>query len=135
MQANVLKRSAVAVAIAGAFALGGVAADRVLPSAAFAAVVPTVNPAAPTVAVNGAPTVALPDFSGLVEQYGPAVVNISVTSDSRKVLGQDENDNAPDMQGASAVNFASSSITSRCRGRVRRAAWARASSSTPTASC
>ncbi len=53
MQANVLKRSAVAVAIAGAFALGGVAADRVLPSAAFAAAVPTVNPAAPTVAVNG----------------------------------------------------------------------------------
>jgi hypothetical protein len=84
MQANVLKRSAVAVAIAGAFALGGVAADRLLPSAALAAVVPTANPAAPTVAVNGAPTVALPDFSGLVEQYGPAVVNISVTSGNRK---------------------------------------------------
>ena len=115
MQANVLKRSAVAVAIAGAFALGGVAADRVLPSAAFAAVVPTVNPAAPTVAVNGAPVVALPDFSGLVEQYGPAVVNISVTSDNRKVLGQDENDDTPDLQGL-PPNFASSSITSRCRG-------------------
>ena len=99
MQANVLKRSAVAVAIAGAFALGGVAADRLLPSAAFAAVVPAVNPAAPNVAVNAAPTAALPDFSGLVEQYGPAVVNISVTSDNRKVLGQDENDDTPDLQG------------------------------------
>jgi len=99
MQANILKRSAVAVAIAGAFALGGVAADRLLPSAAFAAVVPAVNPAAPTVAINGAPTAALPDFSGLVEQYGPAVVNISVISNNRKVLGQDEGDNAPDMQG------------------------------------
>ncbi len=42
---------------------------------------------------------ALPDFSGLVEQYGPAVVNISVTSDNQKVLGQDESDNTPDMQG------------------------------------
>jgi serine protease Do len=99
MQANFFKRSAVAIAIASAFALGGVAADRLLPSAALAAGVPTANPAAATVAVNGAPTVALPDFSGLVEQYGPAVVNISVTSDNRKVVGQDENDNAPDMQG------------------------------------
>jgi len=94
-----VKRSAVAVAIAGAFALGGVAADRLLPSAAFAAVVPAVNPAAPNVAVNAAPTAALPDFSALVEQYGPAVVNISVISNNRKVLGQDEGDNAPDMQG------------------------------------
>ncbi len=99
MQANVFKRSAVAIAIAGAFALGGIAADRVLPSAALAAVVPMATPAAATVAVNGAPTVALPDFSGLVEQYGPAVVNISVTSDDHKVLGQDESDNMPDMQG------------------------------------
>ena len=99
MQANVFKRSAVAIAIAGAFALGGIVADRVLPSAALAAVVPTATPAAATVAVNGAPIVALPDFSGLVEQYGPAVVNISVTSDDHKVLGQDESDNMPDMQG------------------------------------
>ncbi len=99
MQANTLKRSAVAIAIAGAFALGGVAADRVLPSAALAAVVPAVNPAAATAAANSAPLVALPDFSALVEQYGPAVVNISVTSDDHKVLGQDENDNMPDMQG------------------------------------
>ncbi len=99
MQANVLKRSAVAVAIAAAFALGGVAADRLAPSSAIAAVVPAVNPAAPAVAVNGAPVVALPDFSGLVEQYGPAVVNISVTSSNRKVLGQDDSDNVPDMEG------------------------------------
>ena len=99
MQAKVFKRSAVAIAIAGAFALGGIAADHLAPSAALAAVVPAVNPAAPTAAVNGAPIVALPDFSGLVEQYGPAVVNISVTSDNRKVAGQDESDNTPDMQG------------------------------------
>jgi serine protease Do len=100
MQANVFKRSAVAIAIAGAFALGGVAADRLAPSAALAAVVPTANPAAATTTVNGAPTVALPDFSALVEEYGPAVVNISVTSDDHKVVGQDESDNnMPDMQG------------------------------------
>ena len=70
-----------------------------LPSSALAAVVPAVNPAAATASANSAPLVALPDFSALVEQYGPAVVNISVTSDNRKVLGQDENDNTPDMQG------------------------------------
>ncbi len=98
MQANMFKRSAVAVAIAGAFALGGIAADRLGPSAALAAVVPSATPAAATPAVSGAPVVALPDFSGLVEQYGPAVVNISVTSDDRKVLGEDESDNAPDLR-------------------------------------
>src|SRR5689334_15114757 len=100
MRANVLKRSAVAIAVAGAFALGGIAADRLVPSSALAAVVPAANPTAATTVVNGAPTAALPDFSALVEQYGPAVVNISVTSDDHKVLGQDESDdNAPDMQG------------------------------------
>jgi serine protease Do len=99
MKANVLKRTAVAVAIAGAFALGGVAADRLAPSSALAAVVPAANPTAATTVVNGAPTAALPDFSALVDQYGPAVVNISVTSDDHKVLGQDENDSEPDMQG------------------------------------
>ncbi|MGH8850750.1 MAG: DegQ family serine endoprotease [Casimicrobiaceae bacterium] len=98
MQAKTFKRSAVAIAIAAAFALGGVAADRLAPSAAFAAVVPTAVPAAATAAVS-APAAALPDFSTLVERYGPAVVNISVTSDDHKVLGQDESDNAPDLQG------------------------------------
>src|SRR4051812_11371698 len=35
----------------------------------------------PAVSANGAPTAvtALPDFTGLVDKYGPAVVNISVT--------------------------------------------------------
>ena len=100
MRANVFQRSAVAIAIAGAFALGGIAADRLAPSSALAAVIPAANPTATTTVVNGAPTAALPDFSALVEQYGPAVVNISVTSDDHKVLGQDESDNnMPDMQG------------------------------------
>jgi serine protease Do len=97
MQAKMFKRSAVAIAIAGAFALGGIAADRLAPSAAFAAVVPTAVPAAAAVAAS-VPVSALPDFSTLVERYGPAVVNISVTSDDHKVLGRDESDNAPDLQ-------------------------------------
>ena len=129
MQANIFKRSAVAIAIAGAFALGGVAATACCRRAALAAVVPTANPAAPTVAVDArANAWRCPDFSGLVAQHGPAVVNISVTSDNQKVLGQDENDDDARSQ-AFRRNSASSSITSRCRGRVRRAAWARASSS------
>lgn len=99
MQANIFKRSAVALAVAGAFALGGLAVDHLAPSSAFAAVVPTATPAAAGTAARSMPIAALPDFSGLVEEYGPAVVNISVTSDNRKVLGQDESDDGSDLQG------------------------------------
>ena len=97
MPANMFKRNAVALALAGVFALGGIAADRIAPSTALAAGVPTVPPSA--AAINAAPVAALPDFSGLVERYGPAVVNISVVSGDHKVLGEDESDQAPDMQG------------------------------------
>ncbi|HKW80184.1 MAG TPA: DegQ family serine endoprotease [Casimicrobiaceae bacterium] len=97
MPANMFKRNAVALALAGVFALGGIAADRIAPSAAFAAGVPTAPPSA--AAINAAPVAALPDFSGLVERYGPAVVNISVMAGDHKVIGEDESDQGPDLQG------------------------------------
>ena len=95
MQTKTFRRTAVALAVAGAFAIGVVSADRIAFHQASAAVTtaPTpVNATAPGVA-------ALPDFSGLVEQYGPAVVNISVTSDGHKVASrdQDEDEDSPGM--------------------------------------
>src|ERR1700693_6384453 len=97
MESRTFRRSAVALAIAGAFAIGVTTADKVSMHAANAAVSPpTVSTPAISAPANVAPVAALPDFSGLVEKYGPAVVNISVTSDGRKLTSDDDN-SAPDM--------------------------------------
>src|ERR1700693_5318448 len=98
MQARNFRRSAVALAVAGAFAVGVMTADRVSLHQANAAVSPPMV-ATPAISApaNVAPVAALPDFSGLVEKYGPAVVNISVTSDGRKLTADDEENSAPDM--------------------------------------
>jgi serine protease Do len=49
--------------------------------------------ALPAQAAPAATAAALPDFSGLVERYGPAVVNISVTREARMQSGA----SAPDL--------------------------------------
>jgi len=99
MESKTFRRSAVALAIAGAFAIGVTTADRVSMHSTNAATTPP-TVATPAVSAPGdiAPVAALPDFSGLVERYGPAVVNISVTSEGRKVAATDDDDNSgPDM--------------------------------------
>src|SRR6202790_5014068 len=96
MESRTFRRSAVALAIAGAFAIGVTTADKVSMHAIAAVSPPTVSTPAVSAPANIAPVAALPDFSGLVEKYGPAVVNISVTSDGRK-LTSDEDNSAPDM--------------------------------------
>ncbi|WP_206953984.1 DegQ family serine endoprotease [Trinickia acidisoli] len=72
MNARTLSRGAVAVAVAAALSAGYVAgtrhADPQIISAAHAAAMMPAEAAAKT---------GIPDFSGLVETYGPAVVNIS----------------------------------------------------------
>ncbi len=88
MQANTFKRSAIALAIVGAFAAGTVIADRaatIKPAGAASqpAAVATVSPDA---------VVALPDFSALVAKQGPAVVQIRVMHEARKVA-----DRMPDL--------------------------------------
>src|SRR6202035_5955879 len=85
MESRTFRRSAVALAIAGAFAIGVTTADKVSLHANAAVSPPTVSTPAISAPSNVAPVAALPDFSGLVEKYGPAVVNISVTSDGRKL--------------------------------------------------
>ena len=95
METRTFRRSAIALALAAAFALGVGMADRVAfhsasaATAATPAVAPT--PVAPQSTLAG-PVAALPDFSGLVEKYGPAVVNISV------VEGTKTSARAPRMQ-------------------------------------
>jgi serine protease Do len=101
MQSKNFRRNAVALAIAAAFAIGVTTADKVSMHSASAAISPTNPPTVSTPAIsapaNIAPVAALPDFSGLVEKYGPAVVNISVISDGRKVAANDDDSSGPDM--------------------------------------
>ncbi len=68
MKQSLLNKSLIATAVFVALGFGGYRAYQ------------PVHAQAPVVATTAArPLVALPDFSGLVERYGPAVVNISVT--------------------------------------------------------
>ncbi|HSD54139.1 MAG TPA: DegQ family serine endoprotease [Burkholderiales bacterium] len=73
MQATRLKPSVIALAIAAALAAG--CSDVKMPGVKDAG-------AAPAPATTAAPMRQLPDFSALVEQQGPAVVNISVTKEA-----------------------------------------------------
>jgi serine protease Do len=80
MEAFKFRRSLIAMAVVGAFAVGAVTAERAT----------TIRPAGAAVqpaAIGSAPQTAgtvLPDFADLVAKHGPAVVQISVTHDGRK---------------------------------------------------
>jgi len=100
MQTRTFRRTAVAIAVAGAFAIGVVSADRIAFHQASAAVSAAPTPVTSTTPVVGA---TLPDFSVLVEQYGPAVVNISVVSDGRKVASHGEDQDDDDSPGSDAL--------------------------------
>ena len=72
MKAKILSRSAVAVAVAVALSAGYVAGHRNVPAPQVIAPAQAAMMPAEAAAKTG-----IPDFSGLVETYGPAVVNIS----------------------------------------------------------
>jgi serine protease Do len=61
--------AALSAAVAGGYAMHGRAQ----------AAQPAADARAPAIPVASAPTAALPDFSAIVQRYGPAVVNISTT--------------------------------------------------------
>lgn len=73
MKAKTLSRSAVAVAVAVALSAGYVAGHRDVPAPQIIAPAQ----AAAMMPAEAAAKTGIPDFSGLVETYGPAVVNIS----------------------------------------------------------
>lgn len=81
MNQSLLKKSAVATAVFLALGFGGYRAYQPVH-----AEVPAVTAAAPA-----QPMVALPDFSTLVDRYGPAVVNISVTQDVKTAYNAPRN--------------------------------------------
>ncbi|HTS22799.1 MAG TPA: DegQ family serine endoprotease [Casimicrobiaceae bacterium] len=86
MQTKHFRRNAIVLALAAAFSIGVTVADRVsLQTANAATTAPAVAPPQAQSSASS-PMVALPDFSGLVEKYGPAVVNISVVQ-TRKTAG------------------------------------------------
>ena len=62
---------------------------------------PAAAPPAPTVTApaTGNPNAVLPDFSTMVQKYGPAVVNISVVSKVPTAYSQDGDDNDDDDSG------------------------------------
>jgi len=87
MQSKTFKRSAIALALAAAFAVGVGVADRVAlhTASAATAAAPAVAPTPAVSSATAVPAAALPDFSGLVETYGSAVVNISVVQGTKTV--------------------------------------------------
>lgn len=89
MHSPTFKRSLVTLAVLGAFGLGAVAADRVMPATTAAAQATTTLATAtlaPSMAVPVAnPSArALPGFADLVVQQGPAVVQISAVKETAK---------------------------------------------------
>jgi serine protease Do len=99
---NIVRKPLVA-AVLGAFAIGVpvsalymVSATRASAEAATAAA----PPSGPAVAgpSSAGPTVALPDFSAMVQHYGPAVVNITVVTKMNAVNEGDDED-SPDSGG------------------------------------
>ena len=84
MQTSVFKRTAVALAIAGAFGLGAIAADR-HGAATEAAAAPVVAPAA----VAAPAQRALPDFADLVAKQSPSVVEVTMSRGLSKTSGRE----------------------------------------------
>jgi serine protease Do len=84
MQPKAFQRSAIALAVAAAFAIGVGVADHIgLSATAANAPTPAIAPTPLAQTQSAMPAAALPDFSGLVEKYGPTVVNISVVSGTK----------------------------------------------------
>ena len=105
------------------------------PQASTAAVAP---PPAATSAPETATTVpaaplvrGLPDFATLVEQVGPAVVNVTVVEKRQRAGGLGSSNPFADNNDPFSDFFASSRISSRATRRPKRA-WVQVSSSVPT---
>jgi serine protease Do len=95
MHSKTFSRSLIAAAVIAALGGGYVARDFVQPSHAQAAA--AAAPAGAPAVRGGVGMAQLPDFSQLVREYGPAVVNISVDATTPAAQGQprppvDEND-------------------------------------------
>ena len=85
MQRRMIKRTALATTLVAALAGGYAHWGRALASP-VAKAVETTAPGVPVATSAATATASLPDFSGIVERYGPAVVNVSTTGTTRTAL-------------------------------------------------
>src|SRR5688572_14343688 len=87
MSVSNLIRNPIATALLGAAAVGVPAGTLYLygsaPHAAQSVIAPAAAVPGPTTAATSAVRAGLPDFRGLVEQYGPSVVNVSVRANAK----------------------------------------------------
>ncbi|MYM73148.1 Do family serine endopeptidase [Duganella sp. FT134W] len=89
MSTTTLKRAAVAVAVLGVIGVGGAVAVKQSAAVAAATVPVAAVAASAAPAPVGAPAISLPDFSSIVTQNGPAVVNINVTGSTKTAFDPD----------------------------------------------
>jgi serine protease Do len=91
--AALMGAAAVAAPVGALYALGDIhtAAAQIAPAQAATQPAPTVSAPA-----TGNPNAVLPDFSAMVQKYGPAVVNISVVSKVPASYSQDDQDDGDD---------------------------------------
>jgi len=91
MQPHVFKRSLLALAVAGAFGLGAIAADRhgAAPAANAATTPPSAGATAARAATPAA-TLTLPDFADLVAKHGAAVVEVSTVKGAPRTSARSE---------------------------------------------
>jgi serine protease Do len=89
MSNTTLKRAAVAVAVLGVIGVGGAVAVKQNAAVAAATVPAAAVAASATPAPVAAPGITLPDFSSIVAQNGPAVVNINVTGSTKTAFDPD----------------------------------------------
>jgi serine protease Do len=92
--AAVLGAFAIAVPVSALYAVGATRASAAATAPAVSA--PAAPPAAAPATVAAGPTVALPDFSAMVQHYGPAVVNISVVTKMNAMNSEGDEEDAPD---------------------------------------
>ncbi|NYE61279.1 serine protease Do [Duganella sp. 1224] len=89
MSNSTLKRAAVAVAVLGVVGVGGAVAVKQNAAVAAATVPVAAVAASAAPAPVAAPGITLPDFSSIVAQNGPAVVNINVTGSTKTAFDPD----------------------------------------------
>src|SRR5205823_3874670 len=98
--AAILGAAAIAVPVSALYA---VAESRAVATAAAAAPAAAATGASPVTPAPGSPTptVTLPDFSAMVQKYGPAVVNISVVSKVPTSFNSQGDENPDENEGPS----------------------------------
>jgi len=106
MNVPVFLRKPLVAAVLGAATIAAPVSALYLAGANRASASPAAPTAPATVSPLAVPTAALPDFSAMVQHYGPAVVNIAVVTKATPAFnpGDDEDDDSDNGNGNSQGN-------------------------------